>query len=322
MVALIASFVEIPWWHGRLFKSNADVTDYVRYLLDGSGAESMVDYAALRKDLEGHSLAGSILEVSSETSHNFQNQASFISNISERQSNIFGEKSSNISVSERKSNVFDERLSNLSERPANISEPLAERQPSSSEILSSSMKYIQGLKQSRSQENPEKIEIIAQLSESLLSLGISLPPTLSPSTLTSAQIVSLRDTFTSLINTVQEQQGKIMKLEKSQKRAEESLIAEQRRVVELETSHRSSISHDSELLASLEKSLRKSMDNETYLQERIKEILADLEKARKQSDEFRVMVMDQDAKIRELEIELIEMKEAVRSFLTLGSKAK
>jgi hypothetical protein len=30
----------------------SDVTDFVKYLLDGSGAEGLVDYAVLRRDLE------------------------------------------------------------------------------------------------------------------------------------------------------------------------------------------------------------------------------------------------------------------------------
>lgn len=37
-------------------RSDRDVTDFVKYLLDGSGAESNVDYAQLRKDLEGNSI--------------------------------------------------------------------------------------------------------------------------------------------------------------------------------------------------------------------------------------------------------------------------
>ncbi len=34
-------------------KSERDVTEFVKYLLEGSGAEANVDFAALRRDLEG-----------------------------------------------------------------------------------------------------------------------------------------------------------------------------------------------------------------------------------------------------------------------------
>lgn len=57
-IFLTKNHLILPYFPPSSFpgKSERDVTEFVKYLLEGSGAEANVDFAALRRDLEGTSV--------------------------------------------------------------------------------------------------------------------------------------------------------------------------------------------------------------------------------------------------------------------------
>jgi len=265
--------------------SKSDVTDFVKYLLDGSGAESQVDFAALRKDLEGNSMASS-------------------NNILEGLPAAENTSSYSQHATREHHEITSPVITTTNQQQSHI-------RSTSTEILSSSLKYLENVKQSRKSSNPtEKTRILTTLSNNLVSQGFPpLPVTLlTGSTFSTTQITALEEMVTQLLEKHTSQANTLAKLQSAYALIQESLGAEQRRVVELEESHRSSVSHDSELLASLERSLRKSTEAERELSMEVDGIRGELQRVKRQCETYRVSVMDQDSKIRDLEFELEAQK--------------